>query len=99
MALRDKHPDKEIRAAIEYAISQGWTVRKGGGSADCWGILRCPMNSRDCRCGQFCSMSVWGTPKVPVHHAAAIRRTVDGRIALPAPEKLRKPPKLTKPKG
>lgn len=88
MAGRGKsHPNKEIRDAIDYAVSKGWTVKPGGGSAHCWCTLRCPRNDRECRCGLFCQMSVWSTPRVPEDMAAKIRRTVDGCIGQdPAPD-------------
>jgi hypothetical protein len=31
------HPNKHIRAAVEYAVSHGWTLRKAGSRAHVWG--------------------------------------------------------------
>lgn len=67
---RPKHPTKEIEAAVAYAEARGWTWRKGMGH--CWGRLLCPHHDRD-----GCQISVWSTPKVPEHHAKAIKRAVD----------------------
>lgn len=60
------HPNKEISAAIQYAIERGWTYTKGNN----YGALWCP---NECRC----RMSVWSTPKKPQDFAKRIRRTVD----------------------
>jgi integrase/recombinase XerD len=37
----NKHPNKHIRAAVDYALANGWTLRQGGASAHIWGRLRC----------------------------------------------------------
>lgn len=73
---RAKHPKKEVEAALKYAETQNWTVQVGGGHA--WGKLHCPSNDAECRCGLFCIMSVWSTPKDSGNHANAIKRVVDG---------------------
>ena len=36
------HPNKHIRAAVEYAEQRGWTLRKAGARAHVWGRLYCP---------------------------------------------------------
>ncbi|VTN10607.1 Uncharacterised protein [Raoultella terrigena] len=36
-----EHPDKHIRAAIDYARARGWIFIAGGKSAHCFGRLRC----------------------------------------------------------
>lgn len=74
------HPKKEIEAAVRYAVSKGWTLVPGRGHA--WGILRCPWNDDDCRCGEFCRVSVWSTPRVPENEARKIRRVVDGCLRV-----------------
>ncbi len=76
--LRKKHPNKEIEAAICYAEGKGWTVIERSGHA--WGSLRCPNNNRDCRCGQFCQMSIWSTPKNPENFANQLSQKVDGCV-------------------
>ncbi len=73
--VRATHPKKEVEAALRYAEANGWLVEVGGGHA--WGRIYCPYNSTDCRCGKFCSTSVWGSPKSPGNHAKLIRRVVD----------------------
>lgn len=70
-----KHPNKEIDAAISYAITNGWHVKQGGSHA--WGQMKCPFNNKDCRCGEFCRVSIWSTPKNPVNHAKQLRKVVD----------------------
>ena len=75
---RKKHPNKEIEAALKYAEAHGWEVLAGGGH--CWGKLRCPLNDSTCRNGNFCSNSIWSTPKSPQNHAKQIRKWVNGCI-------------------
>lgn len=76
MANRPRHPNKEIEAAVQYAISCGWHHVEGNGHA--WGMLRCPWNDKECRCGTFCQFSVWSTPRSSENHARQILRLVDG---------------------
>jgi hypothetical protein len=38
----------------------------------------CPHNDPECRCGEFCITSIWGTPRNAENHARQIRRVVDG---------------------
>ncbi|HEY3984422.1 hypothetical protein [Cedecea sp.] len=73
---RQRHPQKEIEAALSYAEFQGWRVKEGG--AHCWGKLYCPWNDKACRCGEFCISCVWSTPRNAQNHARQIRRLVDG---------------------
>jgi len=72
---RPSHPKKEIEEAIKYAETEGWRVKVGGSHA--WGKIYCPYNDHECRCGEFCTTSVWSTPKNPGNHARALRRVVD----------------------
>jgi hypothetical protein len=69
------HPKKEIAAAIAYALSCGWRVKEGGSHA--WGQMYCPYNDQDCRCGEFCRVSICSTPKNLENHAKQIRKVVD----------------------
>jgi len=69
---RSKHKSKEIEAVLQELESLGWTIIIGKGHA--WGILRCLGNNKDCRCGEFCQMSVWSTPKNPEQFAKKIRQ-------------------------
>ena len=73
-----EHPNKEIRAAVQYALDAGWRLIEGRGH--CWGMIRCPYNDRECRCGQFCQISIWSTPRVPENEAAKIRRCIDNCV-------------------
>jgi len=72
---RPSHPKKEIETAIRYAESQGWQVTVGGAHA--WGKLLCPYNDEECRCGIFCRVGIWSTPKSADNHAKDIKRVVD----------------------
>ncbi len=74
--MRNRHPDKDIEAALCYAETKGWKIVKRTGHA--WGSLRCPRNDQDCRCGLFCQMSIWSTPKNPMRHAQQLQQKVDG---------------------
>jgi hypothetical protein len=70
--LMKEHPDKHIRAAIHYAVEQGWIFVAGGKSAHCFGRLKCGIPKH-----QEHMMSIWSTPAVPVHHAHQIIRMVE----------------------
>jgi hypothetical protein len=72
---RNKHPKKEIEQALAYAESRGWRLEIGGAHA--WEKMYCPANDRDCRCGEFCIVSIWSTPRSVENHARQIRRVVD----------------------
>ena len=65
-----RHPNKEINAAVDHALSLGWTLVSP--CAHAWGILRCPAASRD-----GCKISVWSTPKDPEGFARRLRRQID----------------------
>lgn len=69
---RSKHPNKEIEAALCCAEALGWEVLPASGHA--FAIMRCPWNDATFRCGAFCQMSIWSTPKDPENHARSLRR-------------------------
>jgi hypothetical protein len=71
------HPNKHIRAALKYAESMGWTIRKSGPRAHAWGVIYCSHGHGECW------MSVYSTPKTPENHARRIRKIVD---RCPGPE-------------
>jgi len=77
---RKRHTSKEIEAVLQELEGLGWTVVEGRGHA--WGLLRCPANSKECRCGEFCQMSVWSTPKDPQRHANKLRQKALACIKL-----------------
>ena len=77
-----KHPSKEIREAVKYAESRGWTFEKSGKSSHAWAIMKCPYNDSDCKCGSRCKTSIYTTPRCPQDRADQIRRDVDGCIHL-----------------
>lgn len=72
VAVRPKHPNKEIELAIKYAESKGWRYFSSGSSAHAWGRLLCPLATTEGH-----AMSIWSTPKSPENHARQIRRNVD----------------------
>ena len=76
--MAKKHPNKDIRAALEYAEQKGWRIVEGGSHA--WGKFYCPYNDSQCRWVEFCVISIWSTPKNPTNHAKQIRRVVDNCI-------------------
>ncbi|MCW8825052.1 MAG: hypothetical protein OQK78_01375 [Gammaproteobacteria bacterium] len=76
--MRNKHSKKEVEEAIVYAESHGWTVESASGHP--WGTLKCSHNDKECRCGRFCRMSVWSTPKNPGNHAKQLKTRVDNCI-------------------
>lgn len=68
--VADRHPSKEIEAALVYVGSNGWdVVKSSGGSAHAWGFMRCP--------GDCPQVSIYSTPRVPENHARALHRAVD----------------------
>ncbi len=69
---RNKHPNKEIQAAISFAQENGWRYKEAGKSAHAWGRLLCPLTDRE-----GCSMSIWSTPRDADNHAKQIRRKVN----------------------
>ncbi len=66
---RQRHPVKDIEAAVRYAESNGWIVVASGSSAHSWAKLRCP--------GDCPQRSVWSTPADSVAHARQLRAFVD----------------------
>jgi len=66
-----KHPNKQIRAAIEAAIEAGWQVDEAGKSAHCFCRLRCGIPEHKDH-----MMSVWSTPTSPENHAKQILRKI-----------------------
>ena len=83
---RPRHSKSEVEAALRYAEEHGWTVRRGGSHA--WGRALCPNDDEACRCGEFCIVSIWSTPKNAGNHARQLRRVVDNcsrRIGLSEP--------------
>jgi hypothetical protein len=77
---RKRHKHKQIEAAIQFAEENGWNLRPPGKSAHCFGVLLCPHNDEKCRCGVFCQMSIWGSPRAPESFAQKIIRTVENCI-------------------
>jgi hypothetical protein len=79
---RKKHPAKEIESAISYAEKHGWIVKSTGKSSHAWCRLHCPYGeqNKDCRCGEFCMISVYTTPRSQSNHAKQIRRAIDNCV-------------------
>lgn len=67
-----------MEEALRYAEGKGWRVIPAGRSSHAWGRLYCPREDPECRCGEFCITSIWGTPRNPESQARKIRRIVDG---------------------
>lgn len=65
------HQNKDIRKAIQYAQSHGWTYVLVSGNSHLKGILLCP------RSVPACSISIYGTPRNPTTAAKRIREKVD----------------------
>ncbi|RKZ48406.1 MAG: hypothetical protein DRQ48_03990 [Gammaproteobacteria bacterium] len=74
--IRKKHPKSSIEEALVYAESKGWRVEDGCRGHP-WGRMYCPYNDRECRCGEYCITSIWGSPRSPENHAKKIKRVVD----------------------
>jgi hypothetical protein len=67
-----EHPNKHIREAIKYALSQDWRSLKAGPRAHVWGQLFCPHARRG-----GCIIRVFSTPRNAEIHARRIREEVD----------------------
>jgi hypothetical protein len=65
------HPDKHIRAAIEYLEAKDWKIETSGGHA--WGRAFCPGGSDGCRP----PTSIWSMPRSPEDHAKDLRKRAD----------------------
>ncbi|RKE24156.1 hypothetical protein B0G76_8029 [Paraburkholderia sp. BL23I1N1] len=74
--VRGVHSKKEVEGALTYAERNGWRVQ-GAGKGHAWGKMSCPYNDAECRCGEFCILSAWSTPKNPGNHAKHLKRIVD----------------------
>ena len=78
---RERHPKKEVEAVLSELEKLGWSVRiRKKGHA--WGLLLCKHNDEECRCGEFCQMSIWSTPKNPGNFANNLRRKALNCIRL-----------------
>lgn len=66
----NKHPNKHIRAAIEYALQHGWQMVPAGKSAHAFCRLRCIRGHTEHQ------ISVWSTPRQPENHAKHILRKI-----------------------
>lgn len=67
-----RHPNKHIHEAIEYAVQNGWAFVKAGPRSHDFGALYCPHRQRD-----GCIVRVYSNPKEPENHARWIRRQID----------------------
>jgi len=63
----NRHPNKHIQAAIEYAVSKGWTVQKSRGHAFC--RIFCESGG--------CIKCIWSTPTDPERFARQVIHYVD----------------------
>ncbi|QKV18685.1 hypothetical protein [Oricola thermophila] len=70
---RSRHPKKEVEAVLRELEALGWTVVRRHGKGHAWGLLRCPKPTEECRCGQYCQMTVFSTPQNAANHAAKLR--------------------------
>jgi len=70
--LSKRHPKKDIRPAIEFALSKGWRLEKSTGKGHTWAKLYCPNSDQS-----GCIVYVYCTPKNDVNHARQIIRKVE----------------------
>lgn len=66
---RPRHQNKEIEAAVQFALDRGWRLKKSNGHI--WGQLLCPYESR---VGH--RTAVFGTPRNKDNAAKNIIRDV-----------------------
>jgi hypothetical protein len=62
------HQNKDVRKAIQYAESLGWTYVAAIGKRHLKGELICPIADSGCR------VAVYGTPQNPTQAAKRIRQ-------------------------
>ena len=67
--MAKNHPNKEISAAIDFALANGWRFEKSNGHI--FGMLYCPANKRS-----GCKKGVFSTPRNTTAHAKDIRKFV-----------------------
>ncbi len=77
---RSKHSKKEVEKVLQAAEALGWTIIMRQGKGHAWGLLRCPKPTDECRCGQYCQITIHSTPKNPGSHAAKLMGKVHGCI-------------------
>ena len=65
-------PAEEILAAIRELEAAGWRVQITDGRAHAYARVYCPGGTDGCP-----PLSVYGTPRVPEHEAAKIRRALE----------------------
>lgn len=75
---RSRHPKKEVERVLRELEQLGWAIVERPGKGHAWGLLRCPKPSDDCRCGQYCQMTISSTPQNPGNHAAKLRQKALG---------------------
>ena len=72
--MRDRHPAKEVEAALRYAEERGWVVVRATGHTHVWAVMYC--------CGRSGigtrRKGIWSTPRNPGAFARDIRRKVEG---------------------
>lgn len=64
-------PAKEILDALQELAHAGWRVQLAGSRAHAYARAYCPGAETGCP-----PLTVYGTPKVPEHEAAKIRRAL-----------------------
>lgn len=69
MVSRDRHPNKEIEEAIQYAIGKGWKVEQNRGHG---GRIKCPYDHRD-----GCMISFASTPRCSKNEKRRLLRYID----------------------
>ena len=72
--MRMRHPKKEVEKVLAELEEFGWNVVERHGKGHAWGLVRYPYNDADCRCGEYCQMTVNSTPQNPSSHAAKLKR-------------------------
>lgn len=70
---RRRHSKKEVEQVLQELEEFGWVVEVRNSKGHAWGLLRCPSNDKECRCGEYCQMSISSTPQNPSRHAAKLK--------------------------
>jgi hypothetical protein len=75
---RNKHPNKEIEEALQYAEAKGWRIENSHGHP--FGQMYCPFKTSGETCegnGKWCRAGIWSTPRNTGSHARNIKKIVD----------------------
>ena len=73
--IRERHPDKDIAAAIAEMTGAGWRIERARGrTAHAWGKAFCPKEGHGRHLD--CATSISGTPRTGANEARRLRQRI-----------------------